>query len=119
MVTSPTFLKGKLDAVISVMKALDQMRFTVRVFRTCDILKEQWKAILRQPNEWYKTAASSSLSELSSMHAVFKAKPPSKLRNKALGKVQEALMRYYGVPGVPSLILKVPHGALQRTAPVH
>ena len=119
IVTSPPFLKGELRNVIVIMKTLQQVSITVRVFRTADILKEQWKAILRQPNEWYKTAASSTLSELLSMHAVFKAKPPSKLRNKALAKVQEALMRYYGVSGVPNLIMKVPHGALHRAAHVH
>ena len=119
VILSPASLEGTLEAAIPRIRYLAACQFSMRVIRTKDLLKQEWKRILTHPNEWYKIAATYSLSELTAMFAVYKAKPKSKLQSKALSRVQEALQTRFGIARIPSITMRVPNGALKYSAPIH
>ena len=115
----PEQLRGELSNAISKIRWLQRCHVTIRVVRTADLLEEEWKRILRNPHQWFRDSSHYSFNDLLRLQAIYSNKPASNLRDRALSKVQDVMLCRYGMRKPPSLIMKVPHGALRFTRMVH
>ena len=119
IVLYPAEFKGELCKAISKVRWLQECNLTVRVVRTADLYEKEWKEILQNPQAWYRESASYSFNDLLRLQAVYNNKPRSNLRDRALSKVQEVMLRRFGMRKAPTLVMRVPHGALRFSSQVH